>query len=246
MKAKSGNVSRNFMKIAFLTVFYFLVLSCNNSNNDNNMGFFNNFFGKKDQSEQTLKSNFDSLKIEKTAEMLDEDLYWKIIDNSLKNSKNQDGQEKFLISEISKLAPKQMIGFRLRTDKLLYDTYNSEMWCASYLMNGGSSDDGFEYFRNWVISRGKDVYYRAKENPDSLISEKDFGEEDFYEFELFWYVALEAFEQRTGKDLYDYIDEDNFTTKEGNYPQFEFTWKEESPESMKKICPKLYEEFANK
>ena len=210
------------------------------------MGFFDNLFGKNKKSEQTEKPKFDSLKIEKTAEMLDEDLYWKIVDTSLKNSSNQDEQEKFLISEISKLTPKQMIGFRLRTDKLLYDTYNSEMWCASYLMNGGSSDDGFEYFRNWVISRGKDVYYKAKENPDTLISEKDFAEEDFYEFELFWYVALEAFEKTTGKELYDYIDEDNFITKEGNYPQFEFNWQEENPESMKKICPQLFAEFENK
>lgn len=77
-------------------------------------------------------------------------------------------------------------------------------------------------------------------------SQKDFSEEDLYEFELFWYVALEAFQQKTGKDLYDFIDEDNFITKEANYPEFEFSWKEENPESMKKICPKLYEEFVDK
>lgn len=207
------------------------------------MGFFNKLFGK---NEKPITPISKPINLEKTAEMLDEDLYWKIIDASLQNSTNQDEQEQFLISEISKLTPTQMVGFRLRTDKLLYDTYTSEMWCASYLMNGGSSDDGFEYFRNWVISRGKDVYYKAKENPDTLISQKDFAEEDLYEFELFWYVALEAFEKNTGKELYDYIDEDNFTTKEGNYPQFEFNWQEENPESMKKICPDLYAEFENK
>ena len=37
-------------------------------------------------------------------------------------------------------------------------------------MNGGCSDDGFQYFRNWIISRGKEVYYAAKENPDNLIN----------------------------------------------------------------------------
>ena len=206
------------------------------------MGFFDKIFGKN----ETPTPKNENLNLEKTAEILDEDLFWKIVDYSLKNSSNQDEQQTLLISEIGKLTPKQMIGFRLRTDKLLYDTYNSEMWCASYLMNGGSSDDGFEYFRNWVISRGKDVYYKAKENPDSLISQKDFAEDDFYEFELFWYVALEAFEKKTGKDLYDFIDYDNFKTCEGNYPQFEFNWQEENPESMKKICPKLFEQFGEK
>ncbi len=99
--------------------------------------------------------------------------------------------------------------------------------------------DGFEYFRNWVISRGKDTYYKAKQNPDNLISQVDLDAE-MYDFEGFWFVALKAFKEKTGKNLYDYIDDRNFKTKEGNYPQFEFTWQEENPESMKKICPKLF------
>lgn len=206
------------------------------------MELFDKLSQKKEIRDKTLKLNSETFKIEKTSAMLDEDLFWKIIDRSLINFKNQDVQKKILISEISKLNAKQMIGFRLRTDKLLYDTYNSEMWCASYIMNHGSSDDAFEYFRNWLISRGKDIYYKAKENPDILISQRDFSEEDYYEFELFGYVALEAFQLRTGKHLYDFIDQNNFKTNEKNYPQIEFTWKED-PESMKKICPNLYHEF---
>ena len=232
-----------YLKSIIAILFFTIILSCNSSNSEN-MEFFNKIFGKNEKPANEKKSVSDTLNLEKTAEMLDEDLYWKIVENSLQNSKNQTEQEAFLISEISKLTPKQMVGFRLRTDKLLYDTYSSEMWCASYIMNGGSSDDGFEYFRNWVISRGKDVYYKAKENPDTLISQKEYAEDDdFYEFELFWYVALEAFEKTTGKDLYDYIDEDEFQTKEGNYPQFEFNWQEENPESWRKICPNLFAEF---
>lgn len=201
------------------------------------MGLFDKLFGKKENAQSP--ANPDTTGLTKTAEMLDEDLYWSIIASSLKNTEDQDAQEQYLIKEISKLTPKQMIGFRLRTDKLLYDTYNSEMWCAGYIMNGGCSDDGFEYFRNWVISRGRETYYRAKENPDNLISEVDENAE-MYDFESFWYVALEAFKKVTGKDLYDYIDEDNFKTKEGQYPPITFTWQEENPESMKKICPHLF------
>lgn len=180
------------------------------------------------------------MELTKTAEMLEENLYWDIIEKSLKNTFDQDQQEAFLINEIGKLTPKQMIGFRLRTDKLLYDIYNSEMWCAAYIMNGGCSDDSFEYFRNWVISRGKEAYYKAKENPDNLISEVN-PDAEMYDFEGFWYVALTAFENNTGKDLYDYIDDDNFKTREGSYPNIEFTWKEDEPESMKKICPRLFD-----
>ncbi|MES2453892.1 MAG: DUF4240 domain-containing protein [Bacteroidota bacterium] len=207
------------------------------------MGLFDKLFGKKQEVQQEIQPlQFDITKLSKTEEMLDEDLFWAIVDESPKNTDHLDDQELFLIKAIEKLTPQEMIGFRLRTDKLLFDSYTSEMWCAGYLMNGGCSDDGFEYFRNWVISRGKDTYYKAKENPDTLISQVGDDIED-YDFESFWYVALEAFNNKTGEDLYDYIDEELFLTKEGHYPKFDFNWKEEDPASMKKICPKLFDRF---
>lgn len=194
------------------------------------MGIFNKLFGK----------NSNGNKLVQTSEMLDEDLYWKIVAEALKKSDDQDEQEQFLIERLKTLSPTEIIGFRLRTDRLLYDTYNDKMWCAGYIMNGGCSDDGFEYFRCWVISRGKEVYYEAKANPDSLITQADI---DYFEFESFWYVALEAFTNKTGENLYDYI-ADDFTYGEGRYPNIEFTWKEEDPGSMKAICPNLFDKFS--
>lgn len=230
------------MKISTIILVATITLGSNQFiQNTSTMGILERLFGSKssDKKEQLTEKPV----IEKSAEMLAESIYWNIVEKSLKYKNNQDDQEEFLIKEIEKLSPKEIIGFRLRTDKFLYDTYNSEMWCAAYIMNGGCSDDGFEYFRNWVISRGKDVFYKAKENPDSLISEYIEGEE-FYDFESFWYVALTAFENKTGKELYDYISDD-FKTTEGNYPEMNFTWKEEKPETMKAICPNLYEKMWN-
>jgi hypothetical protein len=203
------------------------------------MGLFDRLFGK---NEKKTTSMAVPQSLTKSAEMLDEDTYWAIVSKSLKGTRSQDAQEQYLIKEIEKLTPTEMIGFRLRTDKLLYDTYNSAMWCAGYIMNGGCSDDMFEYFRNWVISRGMETYSMVKDNPDSLITEVVEGAE-FYEFESFWYVALKAFKNKTGQDLYDFIDYENFTTSEGKYPQFEFTWEEDNPESMRKICPLLFDKL---
>ena len=213
------------------------------------MGLFDWLFGKKDNkqpakhenapTEKKAKVPKEDLHIEKTSEALNIDVFWEIIEKSLKNTNDEDAQLAFLRDEIGKLTLKEIIGFRIQTDALLYDTYNSEMWCAGYIMNGGCSDDAFEYFRNWVISRGKEVYNNAKANPDSLINAITEGV-DYYGFESFWYVALEVFEQKTGKDLYDYIDYDVVNKREGSYVDFEFTWEEDEPESMRKICPKLY------
>ena len=180
-----------------------------------------------------------------TAEMMDEEQFWAIVQTAVDEAGDDEDEYLEVVKrELSKLSLKEMIGFRLRTDKLLYDSYTSEMWCAGYLMNGGCSDDGFEYFRLWVISRGRKVYEAAMANPDNLIDYiDDDAEMDFFEFELFWYVALEAFEEAVDADLYDYIDDDNFKTREGNYPNFEFNWEEDEPESMQKLCPRLFEKF---
>jgi len=180
-----------------------------------------------------------------TAEMMDEEQFWAIVQTAVDEAGNdEDEYLEVAKRELSKLSLKEMIGLRLRTDTLLYDSYTSEMWCAGYLMNGGCSDDGFEYFRLWVISRGRKVYEAAMANPDNLIDYiGDDDEMDFFEFELFWYVALEAFEEAVDADLYDYIDDDNFKTREGNYPNFEFNWEEDEPESMQKLCPRLFEKF---
>ena len=186
------------------------------------------------------------LDLQPTAELMDQEPYWQIVQRSLDASgDDQARQEQFLVTELEKLSPKEIVGFRLRTDKLLYDTYNSHMWCAGYLMNGGCSDDMFEYFRLWVISRGREVYENAKAEPDSLIDAADVPvPEGVFDFESFWYVSLKAFEKKTGKQLYDFIDYDNFKFGEGNYPKFDFDWEEDDPESMKRICPRLFARFA--
>lgn len=180
-----------------------------------------------------------------TAEMMDEEQFWAVVQTAVDEAGDDEDEYLELVKrELSKLSLKEMIGFRLRTDKLLYDSYTSEMWCAGYLMNGGCSDDGFEYFRLWVISRGRKVYEAAMANPDNLFDYiGDDDEMDFFEFESFWYVALEAFEEAVDAELYDYVDDDNFKTCEGNYPNFEFNWEEDEPESMQKLCPRLFEKF---
>lgn len=206
------------------------------------MGLLDKLFYKKGEAKQKVKSLLDTSLLTKTSQMMDEERFWNMIQKSLNESKNQDAQESWLIHELQQLSLEEIIGFRLRTDKLLYDTYTSQMWCAAYIMNGGCSDDGFEYFRCWLISRGENTYKKAKQSPDSLIDEVINGH-DLYDFESFWYVALEAFERNTGKDLYEFIDYDNFATSEGNYPPIEFNWEEDNPETMKRICPKLFEKF---
>ncbi len=168
-------------------------------------------------------------------ELLNEDIFWNIIELSLKNSNDIDEQEEFLISKLEKMSLQEIISFKLRLDDLANNIHTSEMWCAGYLLNGGCSDDGFDYFKNWVISRGKAVYYSAKENPDNLADFFTEDNEGEFEFESLDYVAVTAFENKTEDDLYDYLPS-GFKRQE-----FEFNWEEDDDESMKRICPKIFE-----
>lgn len=196
------------------------------------MGIFDKYFRKDN-------SNKKDLGLIKTKELLDENLYWQIIKSASKKYPDQDTQEQSLISQLTNLSPIQIVSFKLRTNKLLYDIYNSKMWCAGYIMNGGCSDDGFEYFRCWVISKGKDVYYSSMSNPDNLVHELDDEIED-YEFEGFLYVANDAFKKKTGKEIYDFMDDETSEYRESNV-SIEFDWEEDQPETLKALCPKLFE-----
>jgi hypothetical protein len=47
-------------------------------------------------------------------------------------------------------------------------SYRSPLWAAAYMINGGCSDDGFEYFRGWLIVQGREMYERIVADPDAL------------------------------------------------------------------------------
>ncbi|MEY9938099.1 DUF4240 domain-containing protein [Streptacidiphilus sp. MAP5-3] len=51
---------------------------------------------------------------------------------------------------------------------LMAESYRSPLWAAAYLINGGCSDDGFDYFRGWLILQGREMFERVVAEPDTL------------------------------------------------------------------------------
>ncbi|WP_086823720.1 DUF4240 domain-containing protein [Allokutzneria sp. NRRL B-24872] len=51
---------------------------------------------------------------------------------------------------------------------LMAFSYRAPLLAAARLINGGTSDDGFEYFRGWLITQGCEVFERAVADPDTL------------------------------------------------------------------------------
>jgi len=75
--------------------------------------------------------------------------------------------------------------------------YDHDLWGAAYLLNGGCSDDGFDYFRGWLIGQGQEVYENALRDPQSLRNVTG----PCVSCENFLYIAMDAYEARTGQQL---------------------------------------------
>lgn len=84
-------------------------------------------------------------------------------------------------------------------------SYAAPLWAAGYVINGGCSDDGFEYFRGWLITQGREVFERALADPDSLadlpVVRAAAAEWSELECELTLAIARLAYRQATGREL---------------------------------------------
>jgi len=71
-------------------------------------------------------------------------------------------------------------------------------------MHRGCSDDGFEYFRSWVVMQGRDATHAAIEDPLARAlaqpPELAMGEAE-RDAEVMSYAPFEAYEQMTGRRL---------------------------------------------
>jgi hypothetical protein len=70
---------------------------------------------------------------------------------------------------------------------------NWRLWAAGYVIAGGMSDDGFHYFRSWIVGKGKKVFDIAMKDPDEL---GPFIDDTEVDNELLEYVAVEIAKAR--------------------------------------------------
>jgi hypothetical protein len=134
---------------------------------------------------------------------LEADRFWKIVERAAKRGKgDQDEMLEALSEELGKLESDDVRGFQLRMDALIAEARTWDLWGAAYVMNGGCSDDGFEYFRAWLIAQGREVFEAALRDPETLASAKlRYALDDGYDFEGLLYVATQVYEEMTGEEL---------------------------------------------
>jgi len=129
---------------------------------------------------------------------MDESEFWQLIEAAKAVSKGDvQAQVAQLHDSLAKLQPAEIASFDEHFRSFLARAYTWELWAAAYIINGGCSDDCFEYFRGWLIAQGKDPFENALRDPQTLtpIANPDADGEPML------YVAQTVYESKTGKDL---------------------------------------------
>jgi hypothetical protein len=125
--------------------------------------------------------------------------FWSLVEQA-RAASGAHGERRIeaLRNTLAELNPSELQAFQDHYDMQIRLSYRWDLWGAAYVINGGCSDDGFRYFRDWLISEGQATFEAALANPDSLAA---LGRIERADLELFGYVALELHQRKTGRDL---------------------------------------------
>jgi Protein of unknown function (DUF4240) len=171
---------------------------------------------------------------------MNEDEFWEIVERTLAYVDDPDEQTKALEAELQSLDLDTIVSFDLYMNKLMFEAYSSELWCAAYVIQGGCSDDEFSSFCYWLISRGRAVFENTVRNPDHLADVFQEGIPRDVDLVSFGYAAEVAFENNTGESIGYYLKAERIEFEIGQRNEIQFNWTEDDPESMRKICPRLF------
>lgn len=111
---------------------------------------------------------------------------------------NKEQQMQALEKILSEMSEHEIIGFDKTYHDLLDKAHHWNLWAAAYIINGGCSDDCFDYFCDWLIAQGQDVYEAALQDPQTLKSSATPWETDFEEFR---YIMYDVYEKKFSKPL---------------------------------------------
>ena len=136
---------------------------------------------------------------------INKESFWDLI-HEAKNvcGQDMDAMLAYLKDRLVSMGPTQAQNFHdiIHVYEDLADKFG--LWDAAGIMKEyGCSDDGFIDFRAWLIAQGREVYFAALADPDSLADVVPYGD---CCFEQLSYVGDYAYEQLTGKSAYDQTD----------------------------------------
>ncbi|MER5278395.1 DUF4240 domain-containing protein [Streptomyces sp. NPDC002809] len=134
--------------------------------------------------------------------------FWKLIDDA-RTLVVDPADARAVAGRMAALLAQRPADDILAAQQLLWDlmavSYRAPLWAAACTINGGCSDDGFDYFRAWLIAQGREVFERVVADPDALASlpvvRAAAAEDADLECERVLGVAWDAYREATGEQL---------------------------------------------
>jgi hypothetical protein len=171
---------------------------------------------------------------------MDAPAFWAIVDRTAVHESDPDRQLEALRAELVALTAEEVIAFRNAFEAQLERAYSWDLWAVAYVAHGGASDDGFEYFRRWMVSKGRASFERLLTRPDDLADMLVDEVEGGLEFEEILCVADEVWSEKTGLDPAE-MPVDLVSMTAGREPRgVPF---EDDPEHLESRIPKTWARF---
>jgi hypothetical protein len=172
---------------------------------------------------------------------MSEAVFWSIIDKTIQYKADPEMQISALERELMTLSAEEIVAFESAFTQQINSAYTWKLWGAASLVHGGASDDGFEYFRRWLLAQGSRVFKEVVERPDNLADFISTMQEEPLEFEEFGSVAVDAWAKRSGRSWEDFPMPTNPDLEMGTEPRG--SRFEESEEYFQSHYPKLWRRF---
>ncbi|MCC5581333.1 DUF4240 domain-containing protein [Microtetraspora sp. AC03309] len=178
--------------------------------------------------------------------------FWDLIERSRAVTSDLQARTVWLEERLAEGSVDDVLDFSMFKHQLDLRTFTWSLWGATSVMaNGFYSDASFDYFREWLIGLGRDVYERVVDDPDSLADLAEVQElaaksgtviPDIPEWEDLVMVPYNAYEAITGADdvdAEDALDQYNELWGEPRGDGWDFRDKEET----RRRLPRLYALF---
>ena len=130
---------------------------------------------------------------------MNEEEFWELVESAKRAADpSVESRPEQLEILLSRMPLEAIQEFQRWYEAILLRANRWSLWGAAYIMNGGCSDDGFKYFRDWLISEGRSLFNEALKNPESLaVSPR----REYFELEIYGYAALKAYEKKGGGEI---------------------------------------------
>jgi hypothetical protein len=98
------------------------------------------------------------------------DRFWALVESAREGGDRCGRVVGRLTDTLVTLPPTAIEEFSRELSTRMAESYRWDLWAVAYVANGGASDDGFDYFRGWLVTRGRAQFERALRDPPAAVA----------------------------------------------------------------------------